>query len=132
MIGEEVCVVLWEVSYVVDWVCDGNVVYVVLDQQDYDVVLLDLGLFGVDGLQVLCQLCWYVIMLVLILIVCDGVQDCIDGFDSGVDDYIFKFFVMGELLVWLCVVMWCKLGVVMVVLDNGELFLDLVDKIVCW
>lgn len=43
------------------------------------------------------------IQLVLIFIVCDMFEDCISGFDIGVDDYLVKFFVLEEFNVCICV-----------------------------
>ncbi|MFX6201716.1 DNA-binding response regulator, partial [Acinetobacter baumannii] len=68
----------------------------------------------------------------LILTARDGVQDRIDGLDSGADDYILKPFAMGELLARLRAVMRRKSGAATVVLDNGELSLDLADKTARW
>ncbi|MDR9847752.1 response regulator transcription factor [Herbaspirillum huttiense] len=132
MIGEEVRAALREASYAADWVRDGNAAYAALDQQDYDAVLLDLGLPGADGLSVLRQLRRHATTPVLILTARDGVQDRIDGLDSGADDYILKPFAMGELLARLRAVMRRKSGAATVVLDNGELSLDLADKTARW
>ena len=132
MIGEEVRAALREASYAADWVRDGNAAYAALDQQDYDAVLLDLGLPGADGLSVLRQLRRHATTPVLILTARDGVQDRIDGLDSGADDYILKPFSMGELLARLRAVMRRKSGAATVVLDNGELSLDLADKTARW
>ncbi|MDR3554972.1 MAG: response regulator [Syntrophobacteraceae bacterium] len=53
MIGEAVHGALMEVSYAVDWVKDGQTACEVFSGQEYDLVLLDLGLPGMDGLDVL-------------------------------------------------------------------------------
>jgi len=132
MIGEEVRAALREASYAADWVRDGNAAHAALDQQDYDAVLLDLGLPGADGLSVLRQMRRHATTPVLILTARDGVQDRIDGLDSGADDYILKPFAMGELLARLRAVMRRKSGAATVVLDNGELSLDLADKTARW
>ncbi|MBP1313503.1 response regulator transcription factor [Herbaspirillum sp. 1130] len=132
MIGEEVRAALREASYAADWVRDGNAAHAALVQQDYDAVLLDLGLPGADGLSVLRQMRRHATTPVLILTARDGVQDRIDGLDSGADDYILKPFAMGELLARLRAVMRRKSGAATVVLDNGELSLDLADKTARW
>ncbi|WP_343724347.1 response regulator transcription factor [Herbaspirillum huttiense] len=132
MIGEEVRAALREASYAADWVRDGTAAHAALVQQDYDAVLLDLGLPCADGLSVLRQMRRHATTPVLILTARDGVQDRIDGLDSGADDYILKPFAMGELLARLRAVMRRKSGAATVVLDNGELSLDLADKTARW
>ena len=63
-----------------------------------DVVLLDLGLPDVDGLQVLRQLREWTQAPILILSVRDGPEDKIAALDAGADDYVTKPFEAGELL----------------------------------
>jgi len=66
---------------------------------EYDVIVLDLMLPGVSGLDILRQLrdrgdkCH-----VLILTAKDTIEDRIAGLDCGADDYLVKPFAMGELL----------------------------------
>ncbi len=132
MIGEEVRAALKDAGYAADWVQHGALALAALAQQQYDAVLLDLGLPGTDGLSVLRQLRRHAATPVLILTARDGVQDRIDGLDSGADDYILKPFAMGELLARLRAVMRRKSGAATVVLDNGQLCLDLAEKTARW
>ena len=53
MIGEAVQAALKDAAYAVDWVRDGQAAPAALRTQAYDFVLLDLGLPGHDGLDVL-------------------------------------------------------------------------------
>jgi two-component system, OmpR family, response regulator len=64
-----------------------------------DVVVLDLGLPGLDGLTVLARLreCGGA-MPVLVLTARDGVDDRVRGLDQGADDYLVKPFAFPELL----------------------------------
>jgi two-component system, OmpR family, response regulator len=65
----------------------------------YDVIVLDVNLPGLDGFQVLRQLRGDGLRTpVLFLTARDGVQDRIDGLDTGADDYLVKPFDFGELL----------------------------------
>lgn len=64
----------------------------------YDLVILDLGLPDMDGLDLLAQLRRRGLLApVLILTARDGVHDRIRGLDSGADDYLAKPFALGEL-----------------------------------
>ena len=70
-----------------------------LDEATYDVVLLDLGLPGRDGLQILRRLRERgVATPVLILTARDTVGDRVLGLDSGADDYLVKPFAFAEVL----------------------------------
>ena len=65
----------------------------------YDVIVLDLNLPGLDGLEVLRALRKAKISSsVLVLTARESVDDRIAGLDAGADDYLVKPFVMGELL----------------------------------
>lgn len=66
----------------------------------YDVILLDLGLPGIDGLEVCRRLRLQAArrVPVLMLTARDTLADKLTGFDSGADDYLVKPFAMEELL----------------------------------
>lgn len=63
-----------------------------------DVVILDLGLPDIDGLQVLARLREWSRVPVIILSVRDADADKIAALDAGADDYLTKPFSVGELL----------------------------------
>lgn len=99
MIGEAVQALLRTRAYATDWVTDGSQADTALRSQAYDLVLLDLGLPKLDGLQVLRQLrARKNTTPVLIATARDAVQDRIVGLDAGADDYIVKPYDMEELL----------------------------------
>lgn len=99
MIGEAVHDLLREQDYAVDWVRDGNQADTALMTQGYDLVLLDLGLPGRDGLAVLRALrARRDRTPVLIATARDGVADRIAGLDAGADDYVLKPYDLDELL----------------------------------
>lgn len=63
-----------------------------------DLIILDLGLPDIDGLQLLRQLREWSEIPVIILSVKEHEQDKISALDAGADDYVSKPFSMGELL----------------------------------
>lgn len=70
-----------------------------LNEERFDVVVLDLGLPGKDGLEILTTMRrrgWTT--PVLVLTARDAVEDRIRGLDSGADDYMVKPFAIGELV----------------------------------
>jgi len=98
MIGENVHLALVQEGYAVDWVKNGPAAESALSAENYDVMLLDLGLPGKDGLQVLSGLrAEGKAMPVLILTARDAVADRVAGLDAGADDYLVKPFDLDEL-----------------------------------
>jgi len=63
-----------------------------------DLIILDLGLPDIDGLEVLRQFREWTQTPVIILSVKEQEQDKITALDAGADDYVSKPFSMGELL----------------------------------
>jgi two-component system OmpR family response regulator len=98
MIGEAVQSLLRGEGYAVDWVRDGLQADTALHGHQYDLVLLDLGLPGLDGLQVLRRLrARKDATPVLVATARDAVRDRIAGLDAGADDYVVKPYDMDEL-----------------------------------
>lgn len=99
MIGESVLDILRAEGYAVDWVKDGYLADAALSAQSYDLVLLDLGLPGLDGIEVLRALrARKQRTPVLIATARDSVEQRIQGLDEGADDYVLKPYDLGELL----------------------------------
>lgn len=86
-------------GYAVDWLADGRDALVRLHDEPYDLVILDLGLPGLDGLELLAQ--WRrqgSNSAVLILTARDSWAERVDGLRAGADDYLTKPFHPDELL----------------------------------
>ncbi len=99
MIGEAVLQVLRAEHYAVDWVRDGAMADAALKSEQYDLVLLDLGLPKRDGLEVLRALRQRGgAVPVLVATARDAVGDRIAGLDAGADDYVVKPYDIDELL----------------------------------
>jgi len=99
MIGESVLDLLRSDGYAVDWVKDGEMADLALDDhQTYDLVLLDLGLPKRDGLAVLRKLRARKDRTpVLIATARDALEQRVQGLDMGADDYIVKPYEIDEL-----------------------------------
>ncbi|MDN3921596.1 response regulator [Roseateles violae] len=99
MIGEQLLDLLRAESYAVDWVRDGELADTALQAQNYDLLLLDLGLPKRDGMSVLRALRARKQRLpVLIATARDALQQRVEGLDAGADDYVLKPFELDELL----------------------------------
>lgn len=84
-------------DYSVDWTGDGEDAEMILRTQEYDIVILDLTLPKMDGLEILRTLRARKIPVpVLITTARSEVDDRIKGLDLGADDYLTKPFEMGE------------------------------------
>jgi len=78
---------------------DGNQATSFLRTESFDLVILDLGLPGPDGFEVLRAFRgWDRSTPVVILTARDGVPDTVEGFELGADDYVTKPFSFEELL----------------------------------
>jgi two-component system response regulator QseB len=98
MIGESVRKGLRQDGFAVDWVRDAKSANAALESETYDVLLLDLGLPGTSGLDVLARLRARGDTLpVLIVTARDAVEDRVAGLDAGADDYLIKPFNLDEL-----------------------------------
>jgi two-component system OmpR family response regulator len=85
-------------GYAVDWVPNGAEADRVLAADEFDLLILDLGLPRKSGLEVLKRLRAGDSRLpVLILTALDGVSDRVRGLDAGADDYLAKPFDLAEL-----------------------------------
>src|ERR687890_457465 len=70
-----------------------------VNTETFDIILLDLGLPGRDGLEILRALRQRGVKTpVLAVTARDSLQDRVDGLDSGADDYLVKPFAFAELL----------------------------------
>lgn len=125
MIGDAIAGSLRDASYAVDWVQDGRAALDTLALQHYELVLLDLGLPGMDGQDVLKALRAHDNPVpVLVITARDGLTDRVRGLDGGADDYLVKPFAMAELLARMRAVSRRKGGSGQPLLGNGALTLD--------
>jgi DNA-binding response OmpR family regulator len=97
-LGESLEAALRLEGYAVDWLTSGAPARAAMSSTPYDLVILDLGLPEVPGMQVLRQLRHDKHdVAVLLLTARSTLADKVDGLDSGADDYLTKPFEMDEL-----------------------------------
>ncbi|MGI6408293.1 MAG: response regulator transcription factor [Gammaproteobacteria bacterium] len=98
-LADELCASLKQQGYAVDWLTDGRDAVVQGATEPYDLVILDLGLPGMPGLDILRQ--WRkdgLSLAVLILTARSSWSERVDGLQAGADDYLCKPFHPDELL----------------------------------
>ena len=95
----------------------------------FDLILLDLGLPGRDGLQILTTLRDKGVKTpVLVLTARDTLQDRVAGLDSGADDYLVKPFAFAELLARIRALMRRGRAAESPRLAVGDLTMDLITR----
>jgi len=95
-----------------------------LGADPYDLMVLDLGLPGCDGLELLRRIRPRELLPVLVLTARGSVEDRVTGLDAGADDYLPKPFAFVELLARVRALLRRGDSVVPMVLRLGDLELD--------
>jgi DNA-binding response OmpR family regulator len=88
-------------GYTVDGVATGEdaLLLATTDGDEHDLVIIDVGLPGIDGLEVCRSIrAQRPAVPILFLTAQDGELDIVDGLDAGADDYVTKPFRVSELL----------------------------------
>jgi DNA-binding response OmpR family regulator len=86
-------------SYAVDAVYDGTKGYDLASTEDYDLIILDRMLPGMDGIELCKQLREKQIHTPILMLTARGqLEEKVAGLDTGADDYMTKPFAFAELL----------------------------------
>jgi len=126
MIGESIEDGLRGENYAVDWVRDGRDAELALAGVAYDLMLLDLGLPGKQGMDVLRTARTRGVDLpILIITARDGTPARVEGLDAGADDYLVKPFDLDELLARIRALLRRRVSRTRSVIEHGALRLDL-------
>ena len=85
--------------YAVDVVYNGTDGFDLASSEDYDLIILDLMLPGMDGVTICKELRQKKIHTPILILTAKGqIQDRVEGLDAGSDDYLIKPFAFEELL----------------------------------
>jgi DNA-binding response OmpR family regulator len=121
-LGELFC----SAGFAVDLSGDGEEGWWYAEQNDYDVIVLDIMLPGLDGLSLLQRLRDSgKTTHVLLLTARDGVDDRVKGFRLGADDYLVKPFATEELLARVQALCRRAYGLKKNIINVGPLSIDL-------
>ncbi|HEV7320390.1 MAG TPA: response regulator transcription factor [Ensifer sp.] len=97
-VGEAISRRLEKVGHTVDWQTDGQAAADILEFTDYDLVILDVMLPGLDGFEILRHLrARKKTTPVLVLTARSEIEDRVGALDLGADDYLVKPFDFREL-----------------------------------
>jgi two-component system, OmpR family, response regulator len=125
MIGQATTQALVDAAHAVDWVTDGHAALAALRDNRYDLLLLDLGLGSIDGVDVLRSVRQKDETLpVMVLTARHEVEARVDVLDLGADDYLVKPFDVKELLARMRAVVRRKGGSGAPMLVAGDLCID--------
>lgn len=124
-LGDGLTVGLRQDGYAVDWVKDGIAADLALKSESFDLLVLDLGLPRLAGMEVLARLRGRGQSLpVLILTARDATGDKIAGLDGGADDYVVKPIDLDELAARVRALARRTAGRAAPLLQHGDLVLD--------
>lgn len=125
LLGDGLRTALQKEGYTVEWLKNGEQALQAILQESFTAVILDLGLPGMDGLDVLRQLRHRQSAVpVLVLTARDAVQDRVSGLDLGGDDYLTKPFDLEELSARLRSLIRRSQGRSNPVIEHGDIVLD--------
>lgn len=131
MLGKATQVALRRASYTVDWVESGEDAEGALADTAYDLLVLDVNLPGMSGIELLHSLRRKKSTLPVILLTArDTTMQRVEGLDSGADDYLVKPYEADELLARIRALLRRSRGRAAPLLVHGDISIDTAAKIV--
>ncbi|MBU1365013.1 MAG: response regulator transcription factor [Gammaproteobacteria bacterium] len=125
-LGDGLTVGLRQAGFAVDWLRDGNSADQALHSESFDLVVLDLGLPRLSGMDVLSRARSRGLTVpILILTARDATGDKVSGLDAGADDYLVKPIDLDELSARIRALTRRSAGRAAPLLTHGELAIDL-------
>jgi DNA-binding response OmpR family regulator len=122
LLGDGVRAGLKQAGFAVDWAQDGLAAKVALDSEEYDLLVLDLGLPKLSGMDLLKSVRVKRARLpVLILTARDTTANRVAGLNAGADDYLVKPFDLDELIARLNALLRRSAGQVELTLQHGAI-----------
>ncbi len=111
--------------YAVDWCMNGDEALDYVNCAEYDAIILDIMLPGINGLEVLRRIRAQDNKTpVLLLTARDSIEDRVAGLDKGADDYLVKPFAFDELLARIRAMIRRSSGHVSNILSVADLTMD--------
>ncbi len=124
LLGDGVRAGLKQAGFAVDWAQDGLAAKAALASEDYALLVLDLGLPKLSGMELLKLVrAKRATLPVLILTARDTVADRVAGLNAGADDYLLKPFDLDELIARLNALLRRSAGQVELTLQHGAIAL---------
>ena len=124
-IAAEIAATLSQAGYVVETVGDGEEAWLRGETEDFDGIILDLGLPKLDGLSVVRNLRAAAVTTPILILTARGAwTERVAGIDAGADDYLPKPFQPEELLARLGAIIRRSAGHTTPMLETGVLRID--------
>jgi DNA-binding response OmpR family regulator len=120
---------LTEIGYAVDAAYDGEEGKEMAEMYPYDLIILDIILPKIDGIDVCLELRRHEIKSRIIMLTSrDTIDDRVKGLDSGADDYLVKPYALAELLARIRALLRREIGDGSHILQVGELSMDTLTR----
>jgi two-component system response regulator QseB len=124
-LGDGLTIGLRQAGFAVDWLKDGHMADQALQSESFDLVVLDLGLPRLSGMEVLSRARQRgQTMPILILTARDATGDKVAGLDTGADDFLVKPIDLDELTARIRALTRRSAGRAAPLLIHGDLALD--------